>query len=324
MYVLGIDTSNYTTSVCAVDCDTGQMVAEARQVLPVAPGENGLRQSDALFLHTQQLPVVLGRLRQQLSLPLGQNPWSALAVSVRPRPFAKSYMPVFSFGEHFVTTMALALGVPLVRTSHQEGHIAAAEYFADRLLQGLPHFAVHLSGGTSDILFAKQTKYGYHITLLGESLDLHAGQFVDRVGVKLGLPFPAGPELERLAATAPRRDVRIPTRVKGAQMSFSGPCTAALRAVDGGTDPCEIAFAVEQAIANSVIKGLSHAHSMYPDVTYAVIAGGVAANEHIRQRVTARLKVLCPGLRILYAPARFSSDNALGIATIGYRHVKNL
>jgi N6-L-threonylcarbamoyladenine synthase len=312
--ILGIDTSNYTTSLCAIDFDSGELVAEQRKLLPVQAGERGLRQSDALFFHVQQLPEVMDGLMGQVA---GQDvQWRGVGVSVRPRPQAGSYMPVFRSGESFALTFARALGVPVVRTSHQEGHLAAARYYIDDIPADAPFLAVHLSGGTSDVLLAKPTRFGYRIAPFAEGADLHAGQFVDRVGVALGLPFPAGPHLEQLARQAEGTDFRIGARLVGKRLSFSGPCTAALRAIEQGVPAPDIAYAVETCIANAVAKAVSLAAAEYPEVRYCVIAGGVAANAHIRLRVTHRLRIEAPSLTVRFAPPRFSSDNALGVACI--------
>jgi N6-L-threonylcarbamoyladenine synthase len=312
--ILGIDTSNYTTSLCAVDFDSGELVAEQRKLLPVRGGERGLRQSDALFFHVQQLPEVMDGLMRQL---IGRDVhWRGVGVSVRPRPQAASYMPVFRSGESFALTFARALGVPVVRTSHQEGHLAAAQYCIDDIPSGAPFIGVHLSGGTSDVLLAEPTRFGYRIWPFAEGADLHAGQFVDRVGVALGLPFPAGPHLEKLAQEAEGSEFRIGARLVGKQLSFSGPCSAALRAIEQGVPPAEVAYAVEACIANAVAKAVSLAAKEHPDVRYCVIAGGVAANAYIRSRVTHRLRMEAPLLAVRFAPPKFSSDNALGVACI--------
>jgi len=320
MYVLGMDTSNYTTSACALDATTGSVVAEARMLLPVPMGSKGLRQSDAVFLHVRQIPQVMQSLLEQLQeCPSSSRPtWGLLAVSVRPRPYVQSYMPVFCAGESWMTSLAAVLGLPLVRTSHQEGHLAAAAHFLTRDANQ-PHVAVHISGGTTDVLLARPTRFGYFIESIGEGLDLHAGQFIDAVGVRLGLPFPAGPALEKLAEVCSAKDFRLPSRVQGARMSFSGPCTAALRALDAGIDAATVAFAVIQCVANSVVKAVVYAHQLYPGVTEVVVAGGVAANGQLRERVKRRLAMLCPGLTVHYAQPGYSSDNALGVASIGGR-----
>jgi N6-L-threonylcarbamoyladenine synthase len=318
--ILGIDTSNYTTSVCAVAAKTGEMVAEARHLLPVEKGSRGLRQSDALFFHVRQLPVVMHRMMETIYTTGHRHvTWNAVGVTVRPRPFSSSYMPVFHAGESFAHVFAEALSIPVIHASHQEGHIAAAEYF---LPKDTPESfaAVHISGGTSDMMVARRTRFGYHVDLVGEGLDLHAGQLVDRIGVLLGLPFPAGPQLEQLSQLMDETDTfRIPASVSGSSMSFSGPCSAAERAIRQGIGHAQIARAVEICIANSVIKAVVHTLSSHPELTCAVIAGGVAANERIRNRVLHRFHILRPDVQVLFAPVAYSSDNALGIATIAYR-----
>lgn len=320
--VLGIDTSNYTTSVCAIAWDDGALLAEERALLPVQSGQRGLRQSEALFFHVQRLPALLsqlvGRVRPDTD---GTVAWEAIGVSVRPRPFATSYMPVFTAGQNFARAFSAMLGVPVIQTSHQEGHLAAAEAFLS-LPGGEPVLAVHLSGGTSDVLYARRTDFGYAIDTLGEGADLHAGQFVDHVGVALGLPFPAGPGLERLAdeTVATPTDIHFAATVRHACMSFSGPCSAALRAVGQGVVPGMVALAVFQSIANSVAKAIHQARHQVPSVQHCMVAGGVAANRYVRDRIGHRLRITDPDLTLHFAPARFSSDNALGPARIAWHH----
>lgn len=324
--ILGIDTSNYTTSLCAISYDNGRMVSEARQLLPVTEGERGLRQSDALFFHVQQLPAVMSRLMTEVKAR--RVKWHGVGVSVRPRPFATSYMPVFRAGTSFAEASASMLGVPLVRTSHQEGHLAAA----DRELpiqRGEPFLAVHLSGGTSDVVHAVRNRNGYIIRQLGTSSDLHAGQFVDRVGVALGLPFPAGPHLEALTKETENEhetpvewekwsDFHLNSSVHEGDMSFSGPCSAALRSIEQGIPAAVLGRAVFQCIANSVVKAVTFGY-LQTRVNHVVLAGGVISNRAVRSRVEHRLHVLHPTLQVHFAPIPYSSDNALGVATIAYR-----
>ncbi len=321
--------------MCTVSLQDGRLVSEARRLLPVGEGERGLRQSDALFFHVQQLSDVMSSLMRPIVSR--EVIWRGIGVSVRPRPLATSYMPVFLAGTRFAETFAGLCGVPLVRTSHQEGHLAAADYDLD-LAFHKPFLAVHLSGGTSDVLCAVRTKFGYQTEALGSSSDLNAGQFVDRVGVALGLPFPAGPHLERLAggglnvhdgrlqtfddSAHDEDEFRLAASVKGANMSFSGPCSAALRAVDAGVPGPEVARAVFTCIANSLVKAIRNAALLRPEVTTCVLAGGVMANMSIRERVVKRLGIVLPELVVRFANPAFSSDNALGVATIAYRFLQ--
>lgn len=319
--IIGIDTSNYTTSLCMIDVDKGQVLADERRVLPVRDGGRGLRQSEALFFHVRHLPVLMDQLMGRVRYVNRDAAVTAIGVSTRPRPFAKSYMPVFVAGVSFAESLGRVLGVPVVRTSHQEGHIAAATRHLESS-QSSPFLAVHLSGGTSDVVIAKETAWGYKIEMVGEGADLHAGQFIDRVGVALGCPFPAGPALERMAEAYQTGDgnVNIPSRVLGSSMSFSGPCTAALRAIEGGAAPEAVAAGVQSAVANSVAKAIVHAVAGRPEVEACVVAGGVAENLFIRARITLRVHRELPRLRIEFAPTRLSSDNAFGVASLAWRH----
>ena len=193
MLALGVDTSCYTTS--AALCSDSASPRQARKLLPVPAGERGLRQSEAVFAHVRQLAQVVEEACQNRTEPI-----SCVCASRAPRDDVASYMPVFQVGAAFGRSLASALGVPFYETSHQQGHIRAAQWGTG--LKAERFLALHLSGGTTDVLL----KEGAALHPLGAAMDLHAGQLVDRVGVALGLPFPCGPHLERLARQAMSED----------------------------------------------------------------------------------------------------------------------
>ena len=188
MIVLGIDTSCYTTSVAAAD-ENG-VLASNRQLLPVQAGARGLRQSEAVFAHIRQLPALYEKTLTDLC---GRRP-DAVCVSAHPRDDETSYMPVFLSGLSFARLAAASFQVPLLTTTHQRGHVRAA--LEDSGLTASPYLALHLSGGTTEVLLMDREE---QLTLLAGTRDLHAGQLIDRVGVALGLSFPAGPQLDALA-----------------------------------------------------------------------------------------------------------------------------
>ncbi len=169
---LGLDTSNYTTSAALYDSVQKTLIQE-KQLLPVKPGEAGLRQSDAVFHHTKQLPQLLEQL-----LPQATERLAAIGVSTVPRTVAGSYMPCFLCGEGAGRMLAAAEGIPLYRTSHQVGHILAALYGASALhLLSEPFLAFHVSGGTTDcVLCQPDEEQLLHVTPVSGSLDLKAGQ----------------------------------------------------------------------------------------------------------------------------------------------------
>ncbi|MGB8954391.1 MAG: hypothetical protein WCC10_03400 [Tumebacillaceae bacterium] len=313
MYVLGIDTSNYTTSVCLVD-EQGQIVKEARRLLRVEAGERGLQQSAALFQHVQNLPLLIEQIGEIA------GPLRAVCASTRPRRREGSYMPVFTSGSGLARAISATHGVPFYETSHQEGHIAAGEGSAEEV--PADHFlAVHISGGTTDLLDVHRLEDGYQIEELGTSIDLHAGQFVDRVGVALGLPFPAGPHLEELARESTDEGVTLPSPVNGYNLSFAGPETAAMRLIQQGVPSADIARAVERCIAKGLEKTLRKAVEERK-VKSLLIVGGVAANQFIRERLQLRLEHRAVGAKLYFALPRYSTDNAFGVARLGLQQLK--
>ncbi len=308
--ILGIDTSNYTTSV-AVVCDKQQLLFDQRKILNVKPGERGLQQSEAVFQHTQNLPGLLEKALTQY-----RDQITGICYSKKPRPIEGSYMPVFRVGEGAARMIAAALDVPLYESTHQEGHLAAGLWSAEFKPSG-SFIAMHLSGGTTDLLLVKPNKGGFQIDLIGSSNDLHAGQFVDRVGVKLGLSFPAGPALEELASKCNKNtQVSLPSAVNGYSVSFSGPCSAAMRLVDAGELPEEVAFAVFRCIANSVEKVLLSAIREM-GLKEVLFVGGVAANQFIKERLKQRLEHPAVGARLYFAKPEHSRDNAVGVGVLG-------
>jgi len=325
-WVLGIDTSCYTTSLALVDT-RGRLIAQQRRLLKVKPGERGLRQTEAVFQHTGNLPELAELLVQEVGpeIKLG-NKIIAVAASTRPRPVAGSYMPVFKVGEGYGRTLAGVLGVPFVATSHQEGHLIAGLWSgqgpADR-----DFLAVHLSGGTTELLRVRRLETGEEDTfreeILGSSLDLHAGQLVDRVGVSMGLAFPAGPRMEELAKQADGKDeeIRIPSSVKGYDLSFSGAETKAVQLLSLGVAQAAVARAVEKCIANSLEKVIRRAVEEQK-LSQVLLVGGVAANNFIRFRLKQRLEHPAVGARLFFADAAHSTDNAIGIALIGAERSK--
>ena len=112
--VLGIDTSNYTTSLALVD--HRKIISDKRKLLTVKEGERGLRQQEALFQHVSDLPVLFSELMEDI----GDRKIEAVACSVRPRPVDGSYMPVFMAGKSFAEVIASALKIPVYEFSHQE------------------------------------------------------------------------------------------------------------------------------------------------------------------------------------------------------------
>jgi N6-L-threonylcarbamoyladenine synthase len=309
---LGIDTSAYTSSLALVDKDQ-HILADERIILEVKKGNRGLRQSEALFLHIKNLPFLFERVH---TLTKNQE-IQAIGVSAWPRRLDGSYMPVFMAGHSQARVLSSFWGIPLFEVSHQEVHIMAGIKNEPLLLEKPEFLAVHFSGGTSELLHVKKGKQLFQeIELLSAGSDLHAGQLLDRVGVALGLTFPAGKELETLACASRIFSIPIiPSAVKDRSFSFSGAETRALTLIKEGYPPEDIAFALLRMIANTLEKiVLKEAQRL--DIKDILFVGGVMANSLIRKRLRDRLEHPAAGLNLYFAEPSLSTDNAVGAALL--------
>lgn len=302
---LGIDTSCYTTSAAVYD-SSGEPAGEERIVLSVKEGNRGLSQSQMVFQHTRNLPVIL----QKLS-PLLQD-IKGIGVSSFPRRRADSYMPAFLVGKGAAFSLAAALHVPVYEFSHQENHALAA-ISKHPSLWGKPFYMMHMSGGTMDVLSALWQGECMEITTLMDSKDITAGQLIDRVGVALGLHFPCGKELEKLAL-AGHHTYHIPrSAVKGA-FSFSGPETKVQRDIASRKYARED---IAEGVLEHIGKALDKELSACPFEKRPFIAvGGVMANKYLRSRVEEILGKR--GIKVYFADVETSSDNATGNAFGAY------
>ena len=312
--VLGFDTSNYRTSVAMVSED-GQILLNERELLRVPDGARGLRQSEAVFAQTRQLRSCEAGLRQAVrDARIG-----AVAASVRPRDGEDSYMPVFQVGYTAGATLAAAMNVPFFETTHQRGHLAAA-CFGTGLQNAESFLALHLSGGTTDLMSLQ----GERLETLGTSGDLHAGQLVDRIGVAMGLPFPAGEALEQLALRG-KSEGRLGKNVEKDRIicHFSGAETRAIRWIQENTLSGEdIAREIYDLLSRTVAAMLK-AGMEKTGQRDALIAGGVASSGLLRQMLTERMKKECRELRLTFGRPELSGDNAVGVALLGWKALRS-
>lgn len=301
MKILGIDTSNYTTSAALYDTESG-IIVQSKKLLPVKKGELGLRQSDAVFHHTKQLPEIFGRLFEEASvIP------EAIGVSVRPRNIDGSYMPCFLCGEGLADSLSAVNNIPVYKTSHQVGHILAALYSAGKLdFVNRRFIAFHVSGGTTDCLLVEpDSENVINITEIGTSLDLKAGQAVDRVGLMLGLDFPCGIQLEALAEKSGKK-YKIKPVIKDGNCCLSGVENKCRKMLDDGEAKEDVAMFCLQYIY-SAICGMTECALEKNGALPVVFAGGVMSNKIIRRQLENKFEAY-------FAEPAFSCDNAAGTA----------
>lgn len=302
---VGIDTSNYTTSV-AIASEEGQILANLKAPLPVKAGERGLRQSDAVFAHVKNLPALMEQAREYLRelAPLG------VGVSATPRDEEGSYMPCFLSGLVAAESLAAGLDLPVHRFSHQNGHVMAALYSSGAThLIGQPFGAFHVSGGTTELLYVTPRDRDFSISLAGGTADLNAGQAVDRIGVAMGLAFPCGPALEALARTNTQRVPRPRISVKGGECNLSGLENMALKLLADTGNRALVAAFVLDFVAETLLAMATWMRNEHEGLPL-LFAGGVMSNRIIADKIRRGLD------SVYFAEPAFSADNAAGIALL--------
>ncbi len=306
MRTLGIDTSNYTTSACIYDSETGE-VFQQKLLLPVKEGEKGLRQSDAVFHHTARLYPLVEKLFERCG-----TEFDAIGVSEKPRDAEGSYMPCFLVGVNAARCVGAATAKPVYGFSHQAGHIAAALYSSGKMnLMNEKFIAFHVSGGTSEMLLVSPgSERVFDVEIIGGTSDLNCGQAVDRAGVMMGLSFPCGMELERLALGSDK--VFNPkVCVKDGKCSLSGLENQCRKMLDAGESKEDTARYCLDFICKTLEKMTEYALSEYGDLPL-VFAGGVMSNSIIRNKIRSRFGAS-------FAQPEFSCDNAAGVAILAGR-----
>lgn len=319
-YVLGIDTSNYKTSA-AIISDTNEIIADERVLLKVKSGERGLRQSDALFQHVNNLPEIIRACFEKV--PEGGR-LSAVAVSTRPRPVEGSYMPVFNAGVAVAESIAASHEVPLFEFSHQEGHMEAGRSCCS-IETGEDFLSYHLSGGTMEFLKVSSTEDRfYDIEIIGATKDISFGQLIDRIGVYLGMQFPAGEEMDRMALSQDKASKALkPVFVKGLDINLSGLETQALRALESADEieKGRIVREVFDRISDCLMK-LTDEGCRLTGIEKVMFAGGVSSSEYIKQKLTDYYKDR--DIDIAFAEPQLAQDNAVGTAMLGGRKLWQL
>jgi len=306
-YFMGIDTSNYTSSIAVVD-ENNNVVFDDRIILNVKNGERGLRQSDALFQHINNLP----HITPKMSGTIDTGKIKAISVSARPRSLEDSYMPVFLAGKSLGKSLSDVLKCNYHEFSHQQGHVKAAMYnnkIENNILKG-----IQISGGTTEVLNIANDNNEYLIDIIGETKDISIGQLVDRVGVKLGYEFPCGKYLDEIAlATEADYEKKIKKiYIEDLNINLSGTETQCMNLISKNIDANEIIHELFAKIADALISIIVECTENNEGF---LLMGGVASSEFIRNRIIGDLKL--KNRNIYFGERKYSLDNAVGTALLG-------
>jgi N6-L-threonylcarbamoyladenine synthase len=321
MRVLGVETSCDETSAAIVD-GAGDIARLASLVILSQDVHRIFGGVVPEIASREHLTAVVPVVKQALAdASLSLQDVDAIAVTNAP-----GLVGALLVGVSFAKSLAYALDRPLIGVHHMEGHLFAASLEVEDAVP--PFTALLVSGGHTMIVDVPE--WGSY-RVLGKTRDDAAGEAFDKVGKLLGLPYPGGPHIERIAASAPKPRVRYttpmlrrdqePGSAEYYDVSFSGLKTAVLNSVRertatrplDDTDKAELARAFQDALIAALVGKTERAVAAHGRKR-VVIAGGVAANRALsnalRDRLGDRVKVIAPS-------ARLSTDNAAMIARAG-------
>lgn len=311
MRVLGIETSCDETGLAIVDADAGLIAHRLHSQVDLHAVYGGVVPELASRDHIRR---ILPLLREVLDEAGMRGPdLSAVAYTAGP-----GLLGALLTGASVARALAYGWGVPALAVHHLEGHLLAPLLEENDL--AFPFLVLLVSGGHTQLIHARALG---EYELLGESIDDAAGEAFDKTAKLLGLGYPGGPALSRLAETGAAGALRLPRPMldrPGLDMSFSGLKTAVLTAVRKGChEPAAIARAFEEAVTDTLVEKTRRALEV-SGAPALVVAGGVAANRPLRSGLRAMAEA--NGVPVFFPRPAFCTDNGAMIALAGLRRLQ--
>jgi len=318
--VIGIESSCDETA-CAILCSDGTILTEVvlSQHYDHAPF-GGVVPEIAARAHLAHLPGLLRRVMQETGLEYGDL--GGVAASCGP-----GLIGGLIVGAGVAKGIALGAGLPFVAINHLEAHALTARL--PGLVTGgapFPYLLLLLSGGHCQCVAVDGVG---QYRRLGGTIDDAVGEAFDKVGKLLGLPWPGGPALERLAAAGDPARHPFPQPLRGrpgCDFSFSGLKTAVAQRIATLPSPlpahqaADIAAAFQHAVAEVLADRAAHAMAMMPEARLLVVAGGVAANATVRAALAVMTQAR--GVALVAPPVRLCTDNAVMVAWAGIERLR--
>lgn len=318
--ILGIESSCDDTSAAVIS--DGLLLSNVIASQKVHEAYGGVVPELASRAHQQNIvPVVWEALRQA---GVDKSELSAIAYTRGPGLLGSLHV-----GTSFAKGMAIGLGIPLLDVNHLHGHVLAEfiKESEDQPVPDFPYICLLVSGGNSQIVLVKSES---DMEIMGQTIDDAAGEAFDKCAKVMGLPYPGGPHIDRLAAEGdPKRFKFAKPHIPGLDYSFSGLKTSFLytlrdRIVE---DPdfiqnnmADLAASLQATIINILMKPLEKAMRQ-TGVRHVAIGGGVSANSGVRNATEQLCKRL--GVKAWIPARKFTTDNAAMVAIAGLAKYRN-
>lgn len=317
-FILGLETSCDDTSAA--------VVLNGRTVL-----SNVVSSQDNFHLRFGGVvPEIASRRHLEIINPVIDEALSKAGITFRDLDgIAVSYGPGLAgsllIGVSTAKALSFALELPLAAVNHLEGHIYAN--FLTGATISFPLLCLVVSGGHTSLLYMKG--HG-QIEILGRTRDDAAGEVFDKVARALGLGFPGGPVIDKLAQQGEAAAFSFPRALMGEEgkldFSFSGVKTAVLNCIRRETEkggqvrPADLAAAFQEAVVEALVEKSLMAIRQKREAGQFLLAGGVAANGELRRKF--RQKLESKNIELIYPPVELCTDNGAMIASAGYYYLR--
>ena len=278
--------------------------------------------SDTIREICTQMPEIIDFLEKHI---VGTRPKDLHAIAVTQGP---GLAPALWVGVNVARVLALLWNVPIIPVNHMEGHIVSAVMNSTHVLSPqYPVVALLVSGGHTELVLANQQQ---EYKKLGQTLDDAAGEAFDKTARLLGLPYPGGPEIAKLAQHARNSGLKpiapLPRPMlqdQSLNFSYAGLKTAVRTQCDkqknlSNNEKSALAMEFENAIVETLVEKTRRAINQYAPKS-VVVGGGVSANKHLRQSIKTLLNQY-PESNLYLSNPNYATDNALMIAVSGYMH----
>lgn len=315
MLILGIESSCDDTSLALLDISK-----QGHTIL----FEKTASQIDVHKKYGGVVPEIAGRMHAEKIVPLidaaleRQPKPDAIAVTAGP-----GLITGLLVGVEAARALSYALDIPLIRTNHIEGHLYSVELQEKKQIQ-FPALCLIVSGGHTELILMKD--HGKY-KLLGATRDDAAGECFDKVAKLLGLPYPGGPQISKLAETGNTKAINFPRPMMKEEnylFSFAGLKTSALywlrdNKLDNKITTNDFCASFEQAIVDVLITKTIKAATKYKPKSI-ILAGGVSANKKLRQTLDEAVQNNFSDTQFMIPQLKYAMDNGAMIAMAGYYH----
>lgn len=306
MIILGIETSCDETGVAI--CDNSKIISSYTKTQSIHTKFGGVVPEIASREHEKFLPEITDKVLKDSKLEYSDL--EAIAVTSGP-----GLMGSLLSGISFAKGMSQGLGIPIIPINHLEAHLNSA--FIEFEVLEPPFINLLVSGGHTQIWLVKDL---FEYTLLGETLDDACGEAFDKGAKTLGLNYPGGPEIEKLATQGNKELIDFPRPIINDgtyNFSFSGLKTSLINCVNKNKyNLSDVAASYQEAIVDCLVGKLKNSMDDL-NINTGIVCGGVAANQRLREKLHELDKT------IIFPSLKYCTDNADMVAFLGEKKINN-